>query len=495
MDRRHFLKLLAVTAASTANINCGEEDNEQERVYSPDPVYENKFGLYDDFDGQGGHQDYDNSELAVAGQLSSQLWSGDFDVVDNPSNLVAVLNENMQSVEYRWEDREVQKIITYLQENVRPVTYFERDQFEKFLNPKGKDLVARIEEKEIDKQHKILQYVLSNRQSFFNEKGTALDKIMREKNAQNFLTYETLNEVMEAGFKEDEIMTLYTLQQEVDFYNGSLARRVREAGKKGIDRVKTALGIETRIEPVEFKYTFDAKGQLIDAVPHIAGQPYHGSKQLRWIDGNGRVHATAQTVPGFYAQSGSGYVVKMESESQGDTRLELIWPENIEFADYNSFSADMILGSESISDDFSCALDYHTSIPEQGGVSWYCMMGLFKDPRAGFEYAFANIRNKNTDYQFWEQLQPIEFDRWYKLRMDIETKDDNPNLEDTQFRVKFFVNGKEKASEIPEDSAILLDPNKTGFGPKRSVSFENTGVKPVRAFADNFKAVYQNRVS
>ena len=253
------------------------------------------------------------------------------------------MNENNQFVQYGWEDTQVQRIIQYLQENVRLVTYFEREQFEKFLTPKGQDLVSRIEEKEIEKQHKILQCVLSNRKGFFNEKGLKLDKIMREKNAQNFLTYKTLNDVRKAGFKEDEIMALYSLQQEVDFYNGNLRRKLRAASKKGIDRVKTALGIETRIEPVEYKYTFDTKGDLVDAVPHSPGQPYHGSRQLRWIDGKGQVHATAQTIPGMYAQSASGNVVKMESDIQGDTRLELINPENIEFADYKSFSADLMI--------------------------------------------------------------------------------------------------------------------------------------------------------
>lgn len=498
IDRRVFFKRSLVLAAlANASISCKEDPSNNDNPPPPsEPVYELKFGPYDNLDGQGGHQDYDNTELAVAGQLSAQLWDHgpSSTVVDNPSGNLTVLNENFQSVAYGWEDREEQRIIQYLQENVRPVTYFEREQFEKFLNPKGHDLVARIEEKDIDKQHKILQYVFSNRKGLFNEKGTKLDEMMKEKNAQDFLTQDTLNELVETGFDENEVMALYYFHQEKQFYDGFLAKKVRDAGRKGINRVKTALGIETRIEPVEYKYTFDRKGNLIDAQPHIPGQPYHGAKKLMWVEEQGKIHATAQTVPGVYAQSASGYVVKMERETQGDNRLELNNQEDIEFKDYKSLSVDLRL-NRSDSEEFSVGIDYHTSIPEQGGISWYSQMGLFKDPRAGFAYIFANIKNKNTDYQFWKNLDPMNFGEWYNLRMDIETKDDDPTLKDTEFRVKFYVNGVEKAAEIPEDSAILLDPNKTDFGPKRSVSFVNTGGKPIRAFADNFKAVYKNRVS
>ena len=89
INRRHFLRLLAIAAAG-ANVRCGNggSKNDPSPQPPPDPVYENTLGLYDNFDGQGGHQDYDDSELAVAGQLSSQLWRGNFPLVDNPSGIV-----------------------------------------------------------------------------------------------------------------------------------------------------------------------------------------------------------------------------------------------------------------------------------------------------------------------------------------------------------------------------------------------------------------------
>ena len=101
MDRRVFFKRSAVLAAlASASISCNDDPSHPDNPPPPpDPVYELKLGPYYDFDGKGAHQDYDGSELAVAGELSSQLWQGSFPVVDNPSNLVAVLNENMQSVE------------------------------------------------------------------------------------------------------------------------------------------------------------------------------------------------------------------------------------------------------------------------------------------------------------------------------------------------------------------------------------------------------------
>ena len=263
-----------------------------------------------------------------------------------------------------------------------------------------------------------------------------------------------------------------------------------EAARRGEPILRAAIGY--RNEKQEIAYIFDRDGNLVDAVPHKPGQPYHGAKKLMWVDKQGKIHATAQ--PEYmHTQAGSGYVVKMERETQGDNRLELNNHEDIEFKDYKSLSADMML-KRSDSKEFSVGLDYHTSIPEQGGVSWYCGIGLFKDPRAGFAYIFAHLRNKNTDYQVWKNLQPMNFGEWYNLRMDIETKDDDPTLKDTELRVKFYINGEEKAAEIPEDSAILIDPNRTEFGPKRSVSLANTDSGLVRAYADKFRGVFDNRI-
>ena len=69
--RRHFLKLLTVAAAALYNTHCNDDTSHNDNPPPPAPVFELKYGPYDNFDGQGGHQDYDNTELAVAGALSS----------------------------------------------------------------------------------------------------------------------------------------------------------------------------------------------------------------------------------------------------------------------------------------------------------------------------------------------------------------------------------------------------------------------------------------
>jgi hypothetical protein len=80
---------------------------------TPEPVTVLSDGktLYDDFDGHGNLQTLDGQNLAEAGRLSSKLWNvysgwGTGDVVDRslPSNLLSVVNEDGQRVEYRVEN-------------------------------------------------------------------------------------------------------------------------------------------------------------------------------------------------------------------------------------------------------------------------------------------------------------------------------------------------------------------------------------------------------
>lgn len=267
------------------------------------------------------------------------------------------------------------------------------------LNNRGQEIVRDMEQKEIEKQHIILQYVLSSRGSLFNEKGRKLNEIVTKKGSE-VMTQDTLNDLIQSGFDENDIGVLFYLHQEKELYDGSFARKLRKTGRDGIERVKTALGIETRIEPVEYKYTFNAKGELVSAEPHVRGQPYHGAKQLRWIDAHGQVRATAQ--PEYmHTQAGSGYVVKMTQNGGGSARLRLINPQDIEIKDYKSFVADLFLSSAAPSDDFQIDIDYHTSFAEQGGQSWFCQLGVKKDQNRPLKpYIFAQCNNKNTSYQY-----------------------------------------------------------------------------------------------
>ncbi len=198
------------------------------------------------------------------------------------------------------------------------------------------------------------------------------------------------------------------------------------------------------------------------------------------------------TINNDYISDGSnpsGNVVKMLSNFRGAMRLEIINPEDVNFVDYQSFSADLMISSESNSNDYSAGLDFHTSIPEQGGSSWYSGMGIKKDSAWGKTYIVINVKNKNTDYQTFEAISFVEEDVWFNLRMDL-SKNNNSKLQ-----IDFFVNDTLKYSEIPPDSEILLDPSRLAFGPKRSFeTYQKNFNGNIIVFTDNIKAVYKNRV-
>lgn len=189
-----------------------------------------------------------------------------------------------------------------------------------------------------------------------------------------------------------------------------------------------------------------------------------------------------------YGANPSGNIVKMVNDNDGDIRLEVVNPEKINFADFQSFSADVMISSKSTNIDCKIALDFHTSIPEQPpGASWLCQIKLMRDSNwdNGNIYIAGQCMNKNTDYNKGIFIQEAMMDTWYNLRMDIL------KLDDTLLEVKFYVNDELKVSEIPPDGEILLDPSRLLFGPKRSFEFP----KPWSiCFIDNIKAVYSNRI-
>ena len=193
----------------------------------------------------------------------------------------------------------------------------------------------------------------------------------------------------------------------------------------------------------------------------------------------------------LYALAGSGNVVKMSYSGGSNTRLRLNNPGDIDFVDYKSFSADVMLSSDSTSKELWIDLDYHTSIPEQPpGASWFCQFGLKREPTRPKEVVFAYWKNKNTEQRFWKKIKEIELDTWYNLRMDIKHK--SP----TEIQIDYYVDGELGASSVPEDSEILLDPNRIEFGPSRSFEFANREIgKSAIAYIDNVKAVYRNRIS
>lgn len=103
LRRRDLLKLgLSGIVLSCLKSGC-EKKNSSSPPDSSEAVYELTDGqtLYDDFDGNGCLQTYNNQNLAEAGKLSSVLWSSSTDVpevVQDPAarGLLTVVNENGQ---------------------------------------------------------------------------------------------------------------------------------------------------------------------------------------------------------------------------------------------------------------------------------------------------------------------------------------------------------------------------------------------------------------
>ncbi len=381
LTRRDLFKLgFAGAVLSGLNKAC-EKKPTPEPPYQPQEVYELTDGKsrYDDFDGNGNFQTYNQQNLAEAGKLSSRLWQpmDGAEVIRDPAarGLLTVVNEEGQRVEYGVEERPKQ---------------------------------------------------------------------------------------------------------------GLLGRKT--AGP-------------------EMETVFDADGNIIRAVPHIPGRPYHSSRRLLWVgarDGRleteggsaviqkGHVYGKAGTVPA----GGSGWVLRMSYGLPGLMVCLLDNPREIGPADFKTFSADVLVSSASTARDFHAALDYHTTIPEQPpGKSWFTDLGI-RRYASGEVYVFAQCCNVNTGYRVYYHLGRAKLDTWYNLRLDIITRAEDPTLKETEFRIEYYVDGVLKETEIPEDSELLLDPARTRYGPTRFlIIYAEEAEGESIAFFDNVRAVYKNRLS
>ena len=204
---------------------------------------------------------------------------------------------------------------------------------------------------------------------------------------------------------------------------------------------------------------------------------------------------------GASAAGPSGYVFKITNDLQNFIYGNFVYgllnnPPIIEFADYKSFSADMLLSSASTVEAMSTFLYYHTTIPEQfNGKSWGASIGIRK-MSSGEVYLFAAAYNVNTDYRYNVHMGPAQLDKWYNLRLDVVTNNDDVSLPANQFRLDYYVDGIWAVSEIPIDAEILIDPARTGGGPIRSlIVSKEAEVGNAIAFFDNIRAVYKDRVS
>jgi len=111
LTRRDLLKLgLAGAALSSLNRGC-EKKSHPEPPYQSKEVYELTAGksMYDDFDGNGNFQTYNQQNLAEAGKLNSRLWQpmSGAEVIQDPAarELLTVVNEEGQRVEYGVKER------------------------------------------------------------------------------------------------------------------------------------------------------------------------------------------------------------------------------------------------------------------------------------------------------------------------------------------------------------------------------------------------------
>ncbi len=474
----------------------------------PQPVYELTDGLvlYDDFDGNGGLQSYDHQNLAVAGTLSSKLWLAGqaAEVVFDPARreLFTVLNEAGQRVEYGLQERQVQDILTYLADHPRPVTAYEREVLENLVTDRGKMIISDIETKELERQAKVIQYILNNKMELFNERGRELAEMLSAQSA-SIPAQEALAALAKRGLDEGELLVLGRLIAEKRVYEDYQNSPVRRVLREGESVVRAAIG--RRIVWQEIKYVFDAEGKLVDAATHIPGQPYHGSQKLLLVgakDGSyktgdhsiqimkGKVYGLARLEP----SARSGYVLKITNQLPF-YKCTLNSPPFIDFADFRSFSADVMLSSASTMQNSCAGLDYHTTIPEQPpGRSWGAQVLILKNLEGNI-FVMGQYYNVNLGIFTGDNLGPAELDRWYNLRLDIVTERDDSSLKDNELRLDYYLDGVFKASRIPEDSEILLDPERTGAGPHRGLAVageEGTGI--ALGYFDNVRGVYKNRV-
>jgi hypothetical protein len=145
---------------------------------------------------------------------------------------------------------------------------------------------------------------------------------------------------------------------------------------------------------------------------------------------------------------------------------------------------------------FGAGLDLHTTIPEQPpGISWGAQVLILRYAD-GNAIIMGQYYNNNLGIYAGDNLGPALLDKWYNLRLDIVTKKDDSRLKDNELRLDYYLDGVFKASRIPEDSEILLDPERTGSGPHRGlIAAGGNETGTAIGYFDNVRGVYKNRVA
>lgn len=462
----------------------------------PEPIYELTEGdvLYDDFDGNGNYQNYDNRNLAEPGRLSSKLWLAyvGSEVVpgDSADHLFACVDESGRRVEYAPLEGPVRELIADLTENPIPITAMDREALSSLLLGPGRAAVADMETKPLQEQFQIIQYLLSKPHENFNERGWRLAKIIAEAKTETALREELAAVARQTHDESDHHIWSRLLAH----------RRFVEKSRASLFRMPP------REASQEIEYVFDAQGKLTTSSAHFPGQPYHaphrllvvGQKDALWDTGRGaiaiekgKIYGSAQVVP----SARNGYILQITNKMKDAfTRCLLNNPAELGFADFRSFSADVMLSSASTSLHLNAGLDYHTTIPEQPpGKSWLAQVVIVRNT-AGNIVIMGSYTNVNLGIFCGDILGSAQMDRWYNLRLDIVTNSRDDRLGPEELRLDYYLDGVLKASRIPEDSPILVDPNRIGWGPQRSfvVVSENSEGDSIGCF-DNVRAVYRDR--
>jgi hypothetical protein len=417
---------------------------------------------------------------------------------------VAALNEDGQRVEYRRQEREVEEIIGYLHQNPRPVLAWERDLIDGWLNDQGRVLTAGLEARPVESQVKVIHCLLDRRSELFNERGHGLTRLLAG-GSLNGLPGAEAACLIEQGYGDAEILLLARLAAERQQFESFRRSPLRSIIREGESLLRAVTGI--RRDFGETAYIYDMAGRLIDAEPHISGRPYRGTRRLSLReshdpglsrrrmpvpDGPESVRGQGEVIR---SARGGGCLLKVTNPIQPYIKILLNNPETLDFQDFRSFSADVLLSSSSSGRGASAGLDYHTTIPEQElGRSWFAQIIIVEGES---EVAIlGHYTNINTGVFVGRPLGSAAFDTWFNLRMDICTSGDDPSLGATEIRIDFYVGGILKASLFPEDSALLLDPERTGLGPHRSLTvYAAKGTDTAVGLFDNVRAVYENRIS